>query len=157
MPVKFEESEVSSLGEVSQEPGCEACFEDLVHALRNPGVVFGEAAPSELVATCALADWESSVASLRRVLEQSGQSAADALRSLRLAGEFARQHHIRLDGAPWLCVFELDDDLWARYDIHTNLSVQAAAIWDGRFDDTLRTNKLDRESFYLRFMDAGPL
>lgn len=157
MSLKFEESDVRSLGEISQEQGCEACFEDLAHALRIPAVVFGEAAPPDLVATCALADWESSIASLRRVLEQSGQSAADALKSLRLAGEFVRQHHIQLDGAPWLCVFELDDDLWARYDIHTNLSAQAAAIWDSRFDDTLRANKLDRESFYLRFMDAGPL
>lgn len=135
----------------------EACFEDLINALRHPHLVFGEAAGPDLVANCALADWESSSAALKRVLDHSGQSAGDALMALRLAGQFTRQHRIQLDGSPWLCVFEMDDDPWARYDIHTSLSNQAATIWDNRFDDILRTSKLERESFYLRFTDSGPL
>jgi len=132
------------------------CFEDLMHALRHPHLVFGESAAPDLAATCALADWEASAASLKRVLERSGLSARDALRALRLAGELARQHRIQLEGSPWLCVFEMDDESWARYDIHTSLSPHSATIWDNRFDDILRRSKLDRENFHLRFTDGGP-
>ncbi|WP_431100659.1 hypothetical protein [Roseateles noduli] len=157
MSMKIDSSGAAHLKVHVDARSSEAGFEDLIHALRHPHLVFGEAAGPDLVATCALADWEASSAALKRVLEHGGQSAGDALMALRLAGEFTRQHRIQLEGSPWLCVFEMDDEPWARYDIHTSLSNRAATIWDNRFDDILRKSKLERESFYLRFTDGGPL
>ena len=133
-----------------------ADFEALVDALQHPHLVFGDAADPDLVARCELADWEGSAAALKRVLQRSGLTAANALQLLRLAGDFTRLHHIRLDGAPWFCTFEMDDDCWVRYDVHTCLDYDHASIWDSRYDDLLTKHKLDRERFYLRFLDSGP-
>ena len=66
-----------------------ADFEALVHALQHPHLVFGDAADPDLVARCELADWEGSAAALKRVLQRSGLTAANALQLLRLAGHSA--------------------------------------------------------------------
>jgi len=157
MPMEIKTDAVASGTSVDNNSHSDTMFERLLEALRNPHLVFGSAADPDLVARCELADWEASGASLKVVLERSGLSAERGLKALQLAGELTRQHRIRLEGSPWFCVFEMDDELWARYDIHTSLSHANAAIWDDRFDDILRKNGLDRERFYLRFLAGGPL
>ncbi|WP_148661705.1 hypothetical protein [Roseateles chitosanitabidus] len=138
------------------EPLDAASFEELLLNLQHPHLAFGDAADADLVARCEMADWQACAEAMRRVLRRSGLSAEHALKLLKLAGDFTRLHHIRLQGAPWLCTFEMDDDFWIRYDVHTCLDYDHVTIWDNRFDDLLTKHQLNRERFFLRFLDGGP-
>ena len=134
----------------------EASLDELIGALRNPSVVFGDAATPGMRATCEMADWAASAAALKRILAVHGTPPADMLAALRLAGEFARKHGLRLYGSPWFCTFDVDG-MWARYDIHTTLEWQEAISWDDRFMDVLVAQRMDRGSFHLQFSGRGPL
>lgn len=134
----------------------EADFDALIHALRHPHVAFSAAADADLIARCAMEDWDASAQALKEVLKHHRISASDALAMLHLTGEFLRRHRIRLDGEPWLCTFQTEEGSWARYDVHTSLDYEDANTWDKRLDDVLRSRRLDRDSFYLRLTDGGP-
>ncbi|WP_431260149.1 hypothetical protein ACQ86G_08360 [Roseateles chitinivorans] len=131
-------------------------FDALIHALRHPHVAFGAAADADLIARCAMEDWDASAGAMKEVLKHQRISPSDALAMLHLTGEFLRRHRIRLEGTPWLCTFQTDEGSWARYDVHTSLDYEDANTWDKRLDDVLRSHRLDRDSFYLRLTDGGP-
>ncbi len=133
----------------------DAGFQSLVQALRFPAIVFGDAVASTITAVCDLADWDATSAALKRILRARAKPATELLAMLRLAGEFSRQHGIRLQGSPWLCTFEEDDE-WIRYVLHTSLDFDEADTWDSRFEDVLTSHGFLRDCLFVQFSTCGP-
>lgn len=131
-------------------------FAELMRALRLPHLVFGTAVSPDIAAQCEMADWEQIGATLKETLERQTITSADVTAVLRLAGEFFRNHGIRLDGSPWLCTVRDDEGPWVRYDLHTSLSPRHLHVWEERLADVLESRGLELDGFRLRLDSAGP-
>ena len=138
---------------LAEAPGIDA----LIHALRYPHSVFGDAATPELEAIYEVVSWPHARRELASILELKNETADFPMRVLEATSQFLSQHGLKLHGNPWVALVRHEEVAGICHTVHLDLDREDANAWDQRYMDFLNRRGLLNDLYWLSLRERGPV